>query len=60
MPVLQILILIFFMAVIPLALGAGVSAFVQKMEKNICFMWVSGYMVMFAAFQFIAERLYGF
>lgn len=54
MPVLQILILIFFMAVIPLALGAGVSAFVQKMEKNVCFMWVSGYLVMFAAFQFIA------
>lgn len=54
MPVLQILILIFFMVLIPLALGAGVSAFVQKMEKSLCFMWVSGYMIMFAAFQFIA------
>lgn len=54
MPVLQIVILILFMAVIPLALGAGVSAFVHKMERNLCFMWVAGYMVMFAAFQFIS------
>ena len=54
MPVLQILILIFFMVVLPLALGAGAAAFIQKMERNICFMWVCGYLIMFAVFQIIA------
>ena len=40
MPVLQILVLLFFMVLVPLALGAGVSAFIREMERNICFMWV--------------------
>ncbi len=54
MPILQIVILLFFMAVIPLALGAGMTAFLQKEKRNVCLMLVSGYMVMFALFQIIA------
>ena len=53
MPVLQILVLLFFMVLVPLALGAGVSAFIREMERNICFMWVAGYLIMFAVFQII-------
>lgn len=54
MPVLQILVLFFFMVIVPLAMGAGVSVFVNKAEKNIYFMWVAGYLIMFAVFQIIA------
>ncbi len=54
MPVLQILMLFLFMVIVPLSMGAGVSVFINRAEKNICFMWVAGYLVMFAVFQIIA------
>ena len=57
MPVLQILSLLVFMGAIPLAIGAGATAFIKKQERNVCFMWIAGYLIMFALFQLIAIPL---
>lgn len=54
MPVLQILALCFFMIFVPVAMGAGVSVFVDKADRNIFFMWITGCLLMFASFQIIA------
>lgn len=57
MLVLQILILFFFMMVLPIAMGAGLACFVEKQEKNICFMWVSGFVLLLALFQVLSVPL---
>lgn len=54
MPVLQILLLAVFALAIPLAMGAGVSSFVDRQEKNAGFMWIAGYILFFALFQIVA------
>lgn len=54
MLVLQIFILLFFMVVIPVAMGAGVACFVEKQEKNICFIWVAGFTLLMALFQIVS------
>jgi len=48
MIVIQMFILLLFMVIIPVMLGAGVASFVEKQEKNIIFIWVIG-VVMFLA-----------
>lgn len=54
MPILQILLLAVFALAIPLAMGAGASAFVDRQERNIGFMWIAGYILFFALFQIVA------
>lgn len=54
MPVLQILLLAVFALAIPFAIGAGVSSFVDRQERNIGFMWIAGYILFFALFQIVA------
>lgn len=54
MLVLQILILLFFMVVIPMAMGAGIACFTEKQERNICFIWVAGFSMFMALFQLVA------
>lgn len=54
MLILQILILLFFMVVIPVSLGAGLASFVERQERNLFFIWVTGVVAMLALFQIVA------
>lgn len=51
---LQIMILLFFILAVPLGMGAGVTAFLEKQKKNILFILMCGYLMMFAGFQVIS------
>lgn len=51
---LQIIMLLFFAAVVPIGMGAGAAAFVDKQQKNVCFMWIAGYLLLFAGFQILS------
>lgn len=57
MLVLQIGILLLFTVAVPLGIGAGIAAFVDRQEKNAGFMWMAGYLVLFAAFQILSVPL---
>lgn len=57
MLLLQILLLLFFAVAVPLMMGAGAASFVDTQRKNIWFMWMSGYLLFFAAFQLMAVPL---
>lgn len=46
-----------FLVTVPCCIGAGAAAFVDKQERNPLFMWISGYLVMFAFFQVLAVPL---
>lgn len=50
----KILIFIFFAMILPVLVGAGSSAFIDKQRKNILFMWMAGYLLLFGVFQVIA------
>ncbi len=54
MLVLQIFVLLFFMLLIPVAMGAGIASYVEKQEKNVFFMWVAGFVMFMALFQLVA------
>lgn len=54
MIVLQILRLLFFAAVLPVCLGAGVTAFAEERERSIGFMWAAGQLVFMALFQILS------
>lgn len=49
----KILIFIFLTLILPVLVGAGSSAFIEKQRKNILFMWMAGYLLLFGAFQII-------
>lgn len=53
MLILQILSLLFFALAVPVGMGAGVAAFVERQEKNICFIWMSGQLLSMALFQIV-------
>lgn len=53
MIVLQILSLLFFALAVPVGMGAGVAAFVDRQEKNICFIWMAGQLLSMALFQIV-------
>lgn len=57
MLVLQIGILLLFTAAVPLGIGAGIASFVDGHKKNIGFMWMAGYLVLLAVFQFVSVPL---
>lgn len=57
MLVWQIGVLLLFTAAVPLGIGAGIAVFVDRQEKNAGFMWMAGYLVLFAAFQILAVPL---
>lgn len=48
------LLLILYGIVVPLCMGAGAAAFVKKQERNLCFMWIAGYLLYFALFQLVS------
>ena len=52
--IMEGLLLIIYGIVVPLCMGAGAAAFVKKQERNLCFMWIAGYMLYFALFQLIS------
>lgn len=54
MIVIQVFILLLFLAVIPVMMGAGVVCFVEKQEKNIVFIWVVGVVMFLALLQVLA------
>ncbi|HKM34577.1 MAG TPA: DUF6077 domain-containing protein [Lachnospiraceae bacterium] len=54
MLLVQILIFIFLTLILPVLVGAGSSAFLEKQRKNIVFMWMAGYLLLFGVFQLIA------
>lgn len=54
MLVLQVLVLLFFMVAVPVAMGAGIASYVEKQEKNICFIWMTGFVLFMALFQVLA------
>lgn len=51
------LLLILYGIVIPLCIGAGVAAFVEKQERNLCFIWIAGYLLYFSLFQLVSVPL---
>lgn len=53
MLILQILSLLFFALAVPVGMGAGVAAFVDGQEKNICFIWMAGQLLSMALFQIV-------
>lgn len=57
MLVLQIGILLLFTVLIPLEIGAGIASFVDGQKRNIGFMWMAGYLVLLAVFQFVSVPL---
>lgn len=57
MLVLQIGVLLFFMAAVPLGIGAGIASFVDGQKNNAGFMWMAGYLVLLAVFQFVSVPL---
>lgn len=54
MLVLQIGVLLLFMAAVPLGIGAGIASFVDGQKNNAGFMWMAGYLVLLAVFQFVS------
>ena len=54
MLMLQNLLLLFFLIAIPMALGSGVASYVEKQERNVFFIWLTGFVCMLALFQFVA------
>lgn len=54
MLILQILSLLFFALAVPVGIGAGVAAFVDRQGKNIWFIWMSGQLISMALFQIVA------
>lgn len=54
MLILRILSLLFFAVVLPLGMGAGAAAFVDRQERNIGFMWMAGQLTAMALFQAVA------
>ncbi|MDE6064895.1 MAG: hypothetical protein K2G20_10000 [Lachnospiraceae bacterium] len=57
MLVLQIGILLLFMVAVPLGIGAGIASFVDGQKNNAGFMWMAGYLVLLAVFQFVSVPL---
>lgn len=57
MLVLQIGLLLLFMVAVPLGIGAGTAVLVDRQEKNVGFMWMAGYLVLFAVFQILSVPL---
>lgn len=53
MIILQILSLLFFALAVPVGMGAGAAAFVDRQEKNICFIWLAGQLLSMALFQVV-------
>ncbi len=51
------LILILWLGLIPLGMGAIPTVFVDKKQQNIGFMWITGYMLMWAVFQVLCVGL---
>ena len=47
-------ILSLMLLVMPLGIGAGVSAFIEKYKKNIVFCWIAGFLTEWGFFQVIA------
>lgn len=54
MLLIQILIFSFLGVILPIMTGAGVVAFVDKQRKNVVFMWMAGYLLLFGTFQLVA------
>lgn len=54
MLLVQVITLLFWALFIPVCMGAGAAAFVDKQEKNIAFMWIAGYLLYMAVFQIIS------
>lgn len=54
MLVIQILIFFFFTVPLPVFTGVLVTTFVDKQRKNICFMWMAGFLLLLGAFQVMA------
>lgn len=57
MLILQIGLLLLFMVAVPLGIGAGIAAFVDRQERNAGFMWMAGYLVLLAVFQILSVPL---
>lgn len=53
MEVIGLFVLILWLFVIPGCIGAGAAAFVDKQRKSPAFMWITGMILMWAAFQLI-------
>ncbi len=54
MLVVQILIFAFYTLLLPVLVGAGSAAFIEKQRKNLLFMWMAGTLLLFAAFQLVS------
>lgn len=54
MILVQIVVLLFWTLAVPIGMGAGIAAFVDKQKKSIGFMWIAGYILFMALFQLIA------
>ncbi len=57
MTIIGSLILIIWLGLIPLAIGAVPAMFMDKKQQNIGFMWTSGYMIMWSVFQVLCVGL---
>ena len=57
MILVQIVILLFWALAVPIGMGAGLAAFVDKQKKSIGFMWIAGYILFTALFQLVAVPL---
>lgn len=53
MIVLQILMLIFWMAVLPLSVGLLPGRWLRKEDRTLTGIWISGYLVLFALFELV-------
>ncbi len=54
MLILRIISLLFFALALPVGMGAGLTAFLDRREKNIFFMWTAGQLLEMALFQIVA------
>lgn len=54
MLILRIISLLFFALALPVGMGAGLTAFLDRREKNIFFMWTAGQLLAMALFQIVA------